>query len=108
VSASSKELATSGHAAAAFPPGATSVVRFGQQGSDADAGASPDGAERPLDLEEILQSVRETAYRWDFASDRIDWAANAQAVLGVADMARLGKGTRACPSRGPRAGGRPL
>jgi hypothetical protein len=29
------------------------------------------GATRPLDLEEILENVRETAYRWDFASDRI-------------------------------------
>jgi hypothetical protein len=26
----------------------------------------------PLDLEQILASVRETAYRWDFKSDRID------------------------------------
>ncbi len=50
------------------------------------------GAAGPLDLEEILESVRETAYRWDFASDRIDWAANAETVLGIADMAELGKG----------------
>jgi diguanylate cyclase (GGDEF)-like protein len=92
VSASSKELAASGRVPAAFPPGAASVVGFGQRGSDADAGVSPDGAEGPLDLEHILQSVRETAYRWDFASDRIDWAANAEAVLGVANVAQLGKG----------------
>jgi hypothetical protein len=57
----------------------------------------------PLDLEEILESVRETAYRWDFATDRIDWAANAETVLGIADMAELGKGRafalRVDPSR---------
>jgi diguanylate cyclase (GGDEF)-like protein len=61
------------------------------------------GAAGPLDLEEILESVRETAYRWDFASDRIDWAANAETVLGIADMAELGKGRafalRVDPSR---------
>jgi len=82
----------SGRVPATFPPGATSVVRFGERASDADAAVGPEGAQGPLDLEQILQSVRETAYRWDFASDRIDWAANAEAVLGVADMARLGKG----------------
>jgi diguanylate cyclase (GGDEF)-like protein len=36
-----------------------------------------------LDLEAILGSVRETAYRWDIASDEIIWAANAAAVLGM-------------------------
>lgn len=82
----------SGRVPAVFPPGAASVVGFGQRGSDAGSEASPDGAEGPLDLEQILQSVRETAYRWDFASDRIDWAANAEAVLGVANVAQLGKG----------------
>ncbi len=50
----------------------------------------------PLELEEILTAIRETAYRWDFASDRIDWAANAETVLGVADPESIGKGTRLC------------
>ena len=46
----------------------------------------------PLELEDILTAIRETAYRWDFASDRIDWAPNAQTVLGVADPEMIGKG----------------
>lgn len=56
------------------------------------------GAERrdrgasQIDLEMILQSVRETAYRWDFASDRIDWAAKADAVLRVTDLAAISSG----------------
>ena len=29
------------------------------------------------------RAVRETAYRWNFNSDRVDWAPNAQAVLCV-------------------------
>ena len=41
------------------------------------------------DLEQVLESVRATAYRWDFASDTIEWAANAGAVLGVDDIAKL-------------------
>ena len=27
-----------------------------------------------FELEEILTATRETAYRWDFASDRFEWA----------------------------------
>ena len=46
----------------------------------------------PLELEDILTTILETAYRWDFASDRIDWAANAQTVLGVGDPEMIGKG----------------
>jgi len=46
----------------------------------------------PLDLEQILASVRETAYRWDFKSDRIDWAANAAELLGVADADMIARG----------------
>jgi len=64
------------------------------------------GAAGPLDLEEILESVRETAYRWDFASDRIDWAANAETVLGIADMAELGKGRAFALRVHPEQGGR--
>jgi hypothetical protein len=48
--------------------------------------------ESAFDLGEILESVRETAYRWDFASDRIDWAENVEAALGVKDPAQLRKG----------------
>jgi diguanylate cyclase (GGDEF)-like protein len=67
------------------------MVGLSQRGSEADANPalSPNPA---LDLEEILASVRETAYRWDFASDRIDWAENAATVLGVADPGQLLKG----------------
>ena len=46
----------------------------------------------PLELEQILACVRETAYRWDFASDRIEWAANADTVLGVADTEKIARG----------------
>jgi hypothetical protein len=94
------ELA-SGRAPSAHAKGAA-----GQRGSEAESGMRAEGATRPLDLEEILESVRETAYRWDFASDRIDWAANAETVLGIADMAELGKGARLRSAGGPRAGGR--
>jgi hypothetical protein len=69
-------------------------------------GARKGRAAGPLDLEEILESVRETAYRWDFASDRIDWAANAETVLGIADMAELGKGRAFALRVHPEQGGR--
>ena len=58
---------------------------FGERDDDA-TNASP------LELEDILTTILETAYRWDFASDRIDWAANAQTVLGVGDPEMIGKG----------------
>ena len=45
-----------------------------------------------FELEEILTAIRETAYRWDFASDRIEWALNAETVLGIADAKMIGKG----------------
>jgi hypothetical protein len=35
--------------------------------------------------------VRETAYRWDFASDRMEFAETAASVLGTDDMVALGK-----------------
>ncbi len=76
----------------ANPEGAGSVLDFDQSGADGESGAASDPGEAPLDLEEILSAVRETAYRWDFASDRIDWAANAEAVLGVADAEKIAKG----------------
>jgi diguanylate cyclase (GGDEF)-like protein len=52
--------------------------------------AAPDVS--PLELEEILTSIRETAYRWDFETDRIDWTPNAKAVLGIADPEKIDKG----------------
>ncbi len=45
-----------------------------------------------FDLAKLLTAVRETAYSWDVASDRIDWAENAADVLGVADAAKLARG----------------
>jgi hypothetical protein len=45
-----------------------------------------------FDLQQILARVRETAYRWDFATDRIEWAANADDVLGIADKAKIDRG----------------
>ena len=59
-------------------------------------GASGPGAsaERgaPLDISQVLENVGATAYRWDFNTDTIEWAENAGTVLGVADMAKLGRG----------------
>ena len=76
----------------ARPQGAGSVLGFGERDDDADSGAGSSPDDVPLELEAILTTIRETAYRWDFASDRIEWAANAEAVLGVADMGTIGKG----------------
>ncbi|MEJ2518514.1 MAG: hypothetical protein P8Y82_11305, partial [Methyloceanibacter sp.] len=50
------------------------------------------GGEPPVELEAVLDGIRATAYRWDFASDRIEWAKNASAVLGGIDVDALGRG----------------
>lgn len=42
-----------------------------------------------LDVESVLASVKETAYRWDLGSGDIVFAANAASVLGVSDPAPL-------------------
>lgn len=74
------------------------MLGFGQRGREALSGEAGDpdqtplDLELPLDLEAILQSVRETAYRWNFGSDRIVWAGNAASVLGLADIAGLERG----------------
>ena len=60
--------------------------------SDTDSTGTSGSDEAPLDLERLLTTVRETAYRWDFASDRIDWAANAETVLGVPGIDKIAKG----------------
>ena len=52
--------------------------------------------------------MRETAYRWDFASDRIDWAPNAQAVLCVADADKITRGRAFALLVDAEAGRRPL
>ena len=46
-----------------------------------DLPAEPPSTE--LDLVDILSAVEETAYIWDFKTDRIDWESNASKVLGV-------------------------
>lgn len=46
----------------------------------------------PLNLEQVLESVRATAYRWDFGSDAIEWAKNAGSVLGSIDISKLRSG----------------
>ncbi|HUU67609.1 MAG TPA: bifunctional diguanylate cyclase/phosphodiesterase [Methyloceanibacter sp.] len=81
--ASSNEFAGGGR----VPPSQTgaSIVDFGQRG-----GEPP--TQEPLDLDQVLESVRATAYRWDFANDTIDWAENAGNVLGVDDIAKLRRG----------------
>jgi len=90
VSASSKELAQTGQVAPA--KGAGSVVDFGQPESKTQDQDPPAAEQAPLDLHQLLTAVRETAYRWNFASDRIDWAPNAQAVLCVADAEMIDRG----------------
>ena len=62
-----------------------SMTSFGQRRGDAD----PD---RPLDLEAVLNSVRETAYRWDFPSDRMVWAGTAGTVIDGASSSSLAQG----------------
>jgi diguanylate cyclase (GGDEF)-like protein len=90
VSASSKEHAQTGQVPSAPTKGAGSVVDFGQpESTDKDL---PAGVQAPLDLQQLLTAVRETAYRWTFNSDRIDWAPNAQAVLCVADADMIDRG----------------
>ncbi|MGH6833722.1 MAG: diguanylate cyclase domain-containing protein, partial [Methyloceanibacter sp.] len=92
LSASSKELAPKGLVPPAQPQGAASIVDFGPSDAQAECGDASGPSEAPLDLEQVLASVRETAYRWDFANDRIDWAANAATVLGVADAEKISRG----------------
>jgi GGDEF domain-containing protein len=92
LSASSKELAQKGLVPPAHPQGTASIVDFGAPDAQAECGDASGPSEAPLDLEQVLASVRETAYRWDFASDRIDWAANAATVLGVADAEKIARG----------------
>ena len=72
--------------------GAGSVLEFGQPEAEAESNAASGAAGAPLDLEQLLTTVRETAYRWDFSSDRIDWAANADAVLCVAGADKIDRG----------------
>jgi len=80
----------------AVPPaparGAGSVLDFDQPDSDTESNETSGVAEAPLDVEQVLTTVRETAYRWDFASDRIDWAPNAEAVLCVAGADKIDRG----------------
>jgi diguanylate cyclase (GGDEF)-like protein len=45
-----------------------------------------------IDLIEILSAVEDTAYIWDFATDRIDWESNAAKVLGVSDLHSISTG----------------
>ena len=47
------------------------------------------GRAEALDLVGILSSVRETAYLWDVAADRIEWESNAAEVLGLRSTANI-------------------
>ena len=59
----------------------------------APSGAQPAAASDGLDLVAILSAVQETAYAWDMAGDRIEWAANACSVLGVRSPEAIATGT---------------
>lgn len=56
------------------------------------AAGSPASEHPAIGFDDVLDSIRATAYRWDFATDRIDWAKNAGAVLGGIDIATLRRG----------------
>jgi diguanylate cyclase (GGDEF)-like protein len=89
LSSSSNERADRGPVQSQHQQTAPSVADLSQPGEETCATPSP---MRKFDLEEVLRAVRETAYRWDFASDRIDWSENASEVLGVSDPLQLAKG----------------
>ncbi|HBF61204.1 MAG TPA: hypothetical protein DDW48_07155, partial [Methyloceanibacter sp.] len=50
------------------------------------------GEQLHVQIADVLDCTRTTAYRWDLGSDRIDWAKNAGAVLGEIDIAALRRG----------------
>ncbi len=50
-------------------------------------------AETRLDAEAVFAAVDEAAYSWCIASDRLDWSANAAAVLGLPDATDLATAT---------------
>lgn len=81
VSASSNEFAGGAY----LPPRqhAAGVVDFESRGSE---------SQPMLELDQVLESIRATAYRWDFNTDAVEWAANAGTVLGGIDIAKLRKG----------------
>jgi diguanylate cyclase (GGDEF)-like protein len=92
LSASSKEYAGADKAPPSSPPKPASVPDFDLADEEAEDPSRPATASGEFDLEAILSKVRETAYRWDFETDRIDWAPNAAAVLGIADMEKIARG----------------
>jgi diguanylate cyclase (GGDEF)-like protein len=92
LSKSSKELAQTGPVQSEPEAKPGSVVDFGQPDSETEDNGAPLELVGPLDLESLLTAVRETAYRWDFASDRIDWAPNAEAVLCVPGADKIDRG----------------
>lgn len=81
MSASSKGFASGGR----VPPRRSDGSMAGLETRECLAGPS-------LELDQVLESIGATAYRWDFNADRIEWAANAGAVLGGIDIAKLGTG----------------
>lgn len=81
VSASSNEFA--GGAYLPARQHAAGVVDFESRGSE---------SQPMLELDQVLESIRATAYRWDFNTDAVEWAANAGTVLGGIDIAKLRKG----------------
>lgn len=54
--------------------------------------AEPAVESEALDLVGILSSVDETAYVWDFASDRLEWESNAVEVLGIKELTAVATG----------------
>ena len=59
---------------------------------DPAADARPWRKPESFDLRGVLSAVGETAYTWDLASDRLDWADNAQQVLGEDVVAEIATG----------------
>jgi diguanylate cyclase (GGDEF)-like protein len=87
-----RDISVAQAAAQSFAPGPqspTSLFEVNKGESTAPAAASAGG----LDILSILSAVQETAYTWDLASDRIEWAANAAEVLGVRSHEAIATGS---------------
>ncbi|MEG6507880.1 bifunctional diguanylate cyclase/phosphodiesterase [Methyloligella sp. 2.7D] len=50
------------------------------------------GEGRPLNVEDVLDSMDETVYRWNVETDEMSWASNAASVLDVPDMSEMTSG----------------
>ena len=59
--------------------------------AEAGLGATPRATDIAC-IRQALLSVGEAAYRWDIATDKLEWSANAADVLGVGNAELIGTG----------------